>query len=97
MAERFPEPWQENLPEVGYLSEGDYMELLDLDNPASPSSSSENSSCVTMSSGECFDSLALLQDLGDSQKDVGLKFAVSSSLRPEEGIVFPPSSGLSII
>ncbi|KAG2663895.1 hypothetical protein I3843_16G055600 [Carya illinoinensis] len=93
LAERFPEPWQENLPEVGYLSEGDYMELLDLDNPASPSSSSENSSCVTMSSGECFDSLALLQDLGDSQKDVGLKFAVSSSLRPEEGIVFPPSSG----
>ncbi|XP_018821574.1 NAC domain-containing protein 96-like isoform X2 [Juglans regia] len=95
LAERFPEPWLENLPEVDYLSGGDYMELLDLDNPASPSSSSENSSCVTMSSDGCFDALALLQDLecGDSQKDVDLKFAVSSSLRPEEGVMFPPTSG----
>ncbi|KAJ4836436.1 hypothetical protein Tsubulata_034161 [Turnera subulata] len=53
----------ENLPEVDYFSGGDYLELLDLVNPASPSSSSDNSSCLTMSSDEYFDSLALLRDI----------------------------------
>ncbi|KAI3440310.1 NAC domain-containing protein [Psidium guajava] len=62
----------------------DFLELQDLDNPQSPSSSSDNSSCVTMSSNECFDSLALLQDIEAEkfqeveQKDAHAKFSVST-------------------
>lgn len=44
------------------------MELRDLGTPGSPSSSSDNSSCLTMSSDECFDSLDLLQD-SEPRKD----------------------------
>ncbi|XP_022144281.1 NAC domain-containing protein 26-like isoform X2 [Momordica charantia] len=49
--------------EMDYLSRGDFLELIDLDDPASPSSSSDSSSCLTMSSDEMFDAMALLQDL----------------------------------
>ncbi|XP_068309593.1 NAC domain-containing protein 83-like isoform X1 [Pyrus communis] len=53
--------------ENDYLSRGDYLELLDLDTPASHSFSSV-SSCLTMSSDECFDSLALLEELEPKSK-----------------------------
>jgi hypothetical protein len=104
MTEIVPDPWLENLHEMGYPGD-DFLELLDLDdpvspyldNPASSSSSSENSSCLTISSGECFDSLALLQDLEpeNSQKDAGCKFSVSASHRPNEVVMLPATSGLS--
>ncbi|KAK9740566.1 hypothetical protein RND81_03G045100 [Saponaria officinalis] len=42
---------------------GDYLELLDLVNPGSSTSSSDNSSCVSMASDEIFDYLELLNDL----------------------------------
>ncbi|KAE8100552.1 hypothetical protein FH972_018439 [Carpinus fangiana] len=100
MTEIVPDPWLENLHEIG--SGGDFLELLDLDDPLSPyldnpalsSSSSENSSCLSISSGECFDSLALLQDLEpeNSQKDAGCKFSVSASHRPNEVVVLPATS-----
>ncbi|KAK4745702.1 hypothetical protein SAY87_012014 [Trapa incisa] len=57
------DPAPENLRENDIISNGDYLELCDLGAPGSPSSSSDNSSCVTMSSDECFDTLDLLQDL----------------------------------
>ncbi|XP_057975519.1 NAC domain-containing protein 83-like [Malania oleifera] len=85
-----------NLPESNYLSDGDYLELRDLE---SPSFSSDNSSCLTMSSEECFDSLALLQDLSyesnldSQQKDAGCKFSISSSHRPNEVVLCPATSG----
>ncbi|KAK1575106.1 hypothetical protein Q3G72_002666 [Acer saccharum] len=44
------------MPDSDYISRGDFLELLHLlDEPASPSSSSETSSCVTMSSDDFFD------------------------------------------
>lgn len=88
-----------NLPEIDCFSRGDYLELLDLDNPASRSSSSDNSSCMTMSSDEYFDSIALLRDLESesnqalAQKDKDCKLSVTASLRPDEVVVLPASQG----
>lgn len=92
-----------NLPETDCFSRGDYLELQDLDNPASRSSSSDNSSCMTMSSDEYFDSIALLRDLESesnqalAQKDKDCKLSVTASLRPDEVVVLPASQGTSII
>lgn len=92
-----------NLPEIDCFSRGDYLELLDLDNPASRSSSSDNSSCMTMSSDEYFDSIALLRDLESesnqalAQKDKDCKLSVTASLRPDEVVVLPAYHGTSII
>ncbi|XP_031254813.1 NAC domain-containing protein 26-like [Pistacia vera] len=87
----------ENLSEISYLSEGDYLELCDLDYPVSPSSSSENSSCMTMSSDEYFDSLALLQELETKnsddivQENAGYKYSFSTSHKPNKVVMFPES------
>ncbi|KAJ6675703.1 putative proteinC DOMAIN-CONTAINING PROTEIN 82-RELATED [Salix viminalis] len=88
-----------NPPETDYFFGGDYLELLDLDNPASRSSSSDNSSCMTMSSDEYFDSIALLQDIeseinqGSTRKDKDCKLSVTASLRPDEVVMLPASQG----
>ncbi|EEF52531.1 conserved hypothetical protein [Ricinus communis] len=87
----------ENQPEIDYFPRGDYLELLDLDNPASPSSSSDNSSCLTMSSDEYFDSLALLRELDSEsnqdlvQKNENCKFSISVSFKPNEVLMVPAS------
>lgn len=101
MTEIVPDPWLENLHEIVYSGD-DFLELLDLDDPVSPyldnpALSSSNSSCLSISSGECFDSLALLQDLEpeNSQKDAGCKFSVSASHKPNEVVMLPATSGLS--
>lgn len=84
------------------ISRGDFLELADLDDGESRSSSSDNTSCVTISSEECFDSLALLQDLEDSinrqeqEKDANFKFSVAASVRPTE-VVLPPANSGSLI
>ncbi|KAK4787254.1 hypothetical protein SAY86_011087 [Trapa natans] len=52
-----------NLPENDFISGDDYIELWDLGDPASRTSSSDNSSCMTMSSDAQFDVLALLGDM----------------------------------
>ncbi|KAF9668646.1 hypothetical protein SADUNF_Sadunf14G0025300 [Salix dunnii] len=86
-----------NPPETDYLFGGDYLELLDLDNPASRSSSSDNSSCMTMSSDEYFDSIALLQDIepeinqGSTRKDKDCKLSITASLKPDEVVMLPAS------
>ncbi|PON36470.1 NAC domain containing protein [Parasponia andersonii] len=96
--ERFPANRMDIVPEIDDLSGGDYLELLDLQNPASPSSSSD-SSCVTMSSDECFDVLDLLRDLesekGHSmvQNNAGCKLSVFASSRPAEVVMHPASTG----
>ncbi|KAH7567308.1 hypothetical protein ACOSP7_010875 [Xanthoceras sorbifolium] len=85
------------LPDSDIISRGDYLELLDLVEPASPSSSSEASSCMTMSSDDCFDPSALLKDLERKinedkvQDDAGYKYTVSASHRPTEVVMFPGS------
>lgn len=53
---------EEIVAEMDDFFEGDYLELLDLDIPTSPSSSSENSSCLTMSSDDDFDTMDVLCD-----------------------------------
>ncbi|MQL88842.1 hypothetical protein Taro_021412 [Colocasia esculenta] len=78
------------------FSVGDFMELNDLYDPESSSSSSDNSSCVSESSDEYFDSEALLRVLESESKLVNEghhaehNFSVSSSLRSERMIVQPP-------
>ncbi|XVE94761.1 hypothetical protein REPUB_Repub02eG0036900 [Reevesia pubescens] len=105
VAERLPNPEQhgENLIEMDWFSRGqidfysggDFLELQDLENPAS-SSSSENSSAVSISSDECFDSMALLQDLEDpilEQNDASKKLNVSASNRLDEVVIVPVTLG----
>ncbi|CAK9155464.1 unnamed protein product [Ilex paraguariensis] len=102
VAERFTDPPAENLHELDCILGGDYLELHDLANPNSPSSSSDNSSCLSLTSEECFDTLALLQDLEDGnnkdlpKKDSSFKLNVSASVRPNE-VVMPPATLGSLI
>ncbi|KAK0599480.1 hypothetical protein LWI29_005691 [Acer saccharum] len=84
------------LPDSDYISRGDFLELLDLlDEPASPSSSSEASSCVTMSSDDCFDADAWLKELESNnnldqvQDNAGYRYTAPASHRPTEMVVFP--------
>ncbi|XVE55998.1 hypothetical protein DITRI_Ditri03aG0202100 [Diplodiscus trichospermus] len=94
-----PEHPEENLFEMDLFSrgqtdlfsDGNFLELQDLDNPAS-SSNSENSSAVSFSSDECFDPIAFLQDLEDhilEQNDAGKKLNVSASNKPDEVVIVP--------
>lgn len=98
-AEREPLPL-ENLLDID-LGWNDFIELQDLETPLSLSSS-ENSSCLTMSSDEYFDSLALLLELdadnnaGTTQKAGDCKFSVSKTLTPEKVVMPPASSGMSM-
>ena len=104
VAERLPVPEHqgENLVEMdffsrGFFSGGDFLELRDLDNPAS-SSSSENSSAMSIASDECFDSMAFLQDLEDQileQNDAGKKLNVSASNKSDEVVIVPATLGMS--
>ncbi|KAJ9674649.1 hypothetical protein PVL29_023902 [Vitis rotundifolia] len=82
----------DNLPDIDYFSDGDFLELYDLADPVSPSSSSDNSSCLSQTSDECFDSLALLRDL-EPDKDAGCKFSVAASHMPDKVVLQPASSG----
>ncbi|PPD67187.1 hypothetical protein GOBAR_DD35938 [Gossypium barbadense] len=78
------------------LREVNFLELKDLDNPTSPSSSSDNSSAISISSGECFDSLAILQELDEQileQKDSGKKLDVLAGDKPNELDMVPATLG----
>ena len=96
--ERVPGNHVDVVPEIDYLSGGDFLELRDLQNPASPSSSSD-SSCLTMSSDECFDALELSQDLKSErgldsvQNNAGCKLSVFATSRPTEMVMYPASTG----
>ncbi|XP_030460518.1 NAC domain-containing protein 76-like [Syzygium oleosum] len=76
----------------------DFLELRDLDIPQSPCSSSDNSSCMTMSSDACFDALALLQDIEAEQlqeaeqKDAHAKLSVST-VKPSNVVTHEVTSG----
>lgn len=88
-----------DIPIEDILYMGDYLELDDLADGESRSSSSDNTSCVTVSSEECFDSLALLQDIEDDfnrqeqGKDANFKFSVAASARPTEVVMRPANLG----
>ncbi|KAK4859977.1 hypothetical protein QYF36_015321 [Acer negundo] len=89
------------LPDIDYISRGDFLELLDLlDEPASRSSSSEASSCVTMSSDDCFDADAWLKELESNnnqdqvQDNAGYRYTAPASHRPTEMVVFPATGSI---
>lgn len=91
----------EILSEMDCFSQGDFLELGDLANPASPSSSSENSSCLSMSSDEYFDTMAILRDLErDINHDMVQRDAAcirsSAPTRLKKEVVHQGASGLSI-
>ena len=93
LRERSPDHQHQNLHEVENHPEDDYLEILDLENPLSPSSSSE-SSCVTISSDDWFDSEALMQEIDpeNNQRNAGY---VSAPVKPNMVVVLPATSGLS--
>ncbi|XP_062099558.1 NAC domain-containing protein 6-like isoform X2 [Humulus lupulus] len=86
------------VPDIDYLSGGDFLELADLQIPPSPSSSSD-SSCVSMSSGECFDALDLLADIESEkpldlvQNNAGSKLSVFVSSTPTKMVMHPAWTG----
>ncbi|KAK3030528.1 hypothetical protein RJ639_039558, partial [Escallonia herrerae] len=95
---RADDPPAENLSNSDYILSGDYIELDDLADPRSPSSSSDNSSCLSLTSDECFDTLALLQDLEDEHqkqqaKDASFKYTVSARVKPNEVVLRPANIG----
>ncbi|XP_022771083.1 NAC domain-containing protein 79-like isoform X2 [Durio zibethinus] len=98
-----PEHQVENLVEMDIFSRGqmdsfssgDFLELQDLDSPAS-SSSSENSNAVGISWDECFDPMAFLQDLEDpilEKEDTGKRLNVSASNKSDEVVIVPATLG----
>ncbi|KAL6207401.1 hypothetical protein ACLB2K_018359 [Fragaria x ananassa] len=99
VTERLPDHQVAIMPEIeiDFPFGDDYIELLDLDRPASFSSSS-NSSCLTMSSDECFDSLALLEELepkasqDQANKNAGCRYSISVSQKPDELVMYAAAS-----
>ncbi|GFZ10293.1 hypothetical protein Acr_21g0008920 [Actinidia rufa] len=81
------------------FSSGDYLELDDLVDGESKSSSSENSLCMTPTSVKYFDSEALLRDLGakinrDEQgKDANVKLSVAALIKPNDVVMRPSNLG----
>lgn len=97
MADRLEDLPIESLAELDYILRGDYMELDDLlVDPESPSSSSDNTSCLSFTSEECFDALALLKDL-EQGKETSFKYTASASAKPREVVMHPPTLGMPII
>ncbi|XP_030446794.1 NAC domain-containing protein 83-like [Syzygium oleosum] len=93
----------ENPAELDHTDSGGYLELLDLLFTPSPSSGgSDNSSCMTMLSDECFDYPDAMLDLeaesGDhvEHKDAGCNLSVSDSSKPDDIVVQAAISGLPI-
>ncbi|XP_073021629.1 uncharacterized protein [Primulina eburnea] len=78
---------------------GDYLEVDDLEDPESHSSSSQNSSCPSKLSDECFDWMALLDeleegDVADTQgKYLSSRYTITTSVKSNDVIMVPPSSG----
>lgn len=83
--------------QAGYdFSKDDFIELKDLFDPVSSSSSSDNSSVVSMNSDECFDAESLLRDKendGDQNVEERLdyRFNVTAPARSNQ-VVIPPAS-----
>ncbi|XP_024973005.1 NAC domain-containing protein 83-like [Cynara cardunculus var. scolymus] len=97
MSSRRSQDFLENSSEMDCLLRGDYFELNDLIDPGYHSSSSANSSCLTMTSDEYFDSIALLQELEDDikdqeMKDSSLKFYLSTTVKSKGVVIVPPTS-----
>ncbi|CAI9757939.1 unnamed protein product [Fraxinus pennsylvanica] len=95
---RVQNTFPDDFAELECFSRGDFLELDDLAEPGSLSSSSENSSCPSRASDEYFDSLALLRDLNDEAnkqlqgKDLS-KYSFSATVRPDKVVMKPATLG----
>ncbi|KAI7729725.1 hypothetical protein M8C21_020930 [Ambrosia artemisiifolia] len=86
---------------AGYVSEGDYLEIADLDIPLSRTTSSADSSCMTMSmtSEELFDSDALLREIGEDDivdqeiQESRIKLNLSAPAKLKQVVVQPTALG----
>ena len=86
--------------EAGYdFSKEDFVELNDLYDPESSSTSSDNSSLMSMNSDECFDAEALLGDIENEddlnmEECVDYRFSVTSSVRSDQVVIHQPPPGI---
>lgn len=84
-----------------YIQRGDFLELDDLEDPESRSSSSQNSSCPSNLSDKYFDSLALLREIeGEENKtyqsrQASSKYDVAPPVKADDVVLQPVSSGMS--
>ncbi|XP_024969072.1 NAC domain-containing protein 96-like isoform X2 [Cynara cardunculus var. scolymus] len=95
---RSPDWPPENIPDREYVLMGDYLELDDLAASISHSSSSADSSCMTMTSEEFFDPVALMRELGDDivhqeVQDSSVKLNLSAPTKLKEVIMDPTTLG----
>ncbi|XP_008806192.2 NAC domain-containing protein JA2-like isoform X1 [Phoenix dactylifera] len=78
------------------FSKGDYLELNDLYSPGTSSSSSDNSSLMSVNSDECFDADALLRDIENEhiprveEEHVDCRYSVSASIKSNQVVIRPP-------
>ncbi|KAI7751475.1 hypothetical protein M8C21_019910 [Ambrosia artemisiifolia] len=91
---RPPHPVFEQSSEMDCILRRDYLELNDLIDPGSRTSSSvsTNSSCLTMTSDEYFDSVALLQEIENDTKGSSVRFNLSAPLKSTEVFIHPATS-----
>ncbi|XP_073105338.1 NAC domain-containing protein 13-like isoform X2 [Elaeis guineensis] len=81
------------------FSKGDYLELNDLYSPGTSSSSSDNSSLMSVNSDEYFDADALLRDLENEhnprveEEHADCRYSVSASVKSNQVVIRPPPSG----
>ncbi|XP_052202879.1 NAC domain-containing protein 96-like [Diospyros lotus] len=95
------EIWSEplgNVPVNEYILGGDFLELDDLADPESQSSCSDNTSCLSLTSDDYFDSQALLKDIGDEEhgRDDNCKFFIAKYAKPNEVVICAPTLGSPI-
>lgn len=101
MADRSPDQpsaMAENLADIDYVLMGDYLELDDLAASISHSSSSADSSCMTMTSEEFFDPVALMRELGDDivdqeVQDSSVNLNLSAPTKSKEVVMNPTTLG----
>ncbi|KAL0369047.1 UNVERIFIED_CONTAM: Retrovirus-related Pol polyprotein from transposon RE1 [Sesamum calycinum] len=98
MADTRPNSSPEGFSELDCILRGDYLELNDLEDPESHSSSSQNSSCPSKLSDEYFDSSAFLRDLEEEVKSFipwsqsSSRYSFTASLRANDVFLQPASS-----
>ncbi|KAK4387578.1 hypothetical protein Sango_2364400 [Sesamum angolense] len=99
MADTRPNSSPEGFSELDCILRGDYLELNDLEDPESHSSSSQNSSCPSKLSDEYFDSSAFLRDLEEEVNSFipwsqsSSRYSFTASLRANDVFLQPASSG----
>lgn len=83
------------------LDDGDYLELDDLADPLTRSTSSDNSSRTSFTLDECFDYVALLRELDSENKkspqaNSNFSLSVAASAQPFEVLMQPATLGMPL-